>query len=1097
VAVSRKPSETSRIPATSHSGRLMRRLFLVLLAVLIAWTGEASGSGAGRYILILDGPPVAQSAVFGKSGRKSASDDYRRALESTQSALRRQLESRRIAVAGAVQTLLNAMFVQVNSQQAEELDSLPGVRAVMPAQPLFPKLNRAVLLASGPSAWEALGGVSNAGAGVKIAVLDSGIDRTHPSFQDDSLAIPTGFPKCGPGECAFTNRKVIVARSYVGLLAAGTPPNPAIDSRPDDTSPDDRVGHGTAVAMAAAGVESDGPLATIRGMAPKAWLGNYKVFGSPGIHDSTSEDVLIMALEDALDDGMDIAILSLGRPALTGPLDEGAVCGQPPGTPCDPIAFAVENAVSQGLTVVVAAGNEGGDGTKTPTLGTVSTPATAPSAISVGAVSNSHIFASTVEVPGEGVPENLRVMPALLGDGVAPSEPLTAPMLDVAQLGNDGLLCRSLPPGSLNGSIALIQRGECLFADKLWEATLEGAVGVVFYLQDDDETLIRPGGLANVPGQIPAMLIGNANGKALKEYLRMTPGALVTMDPEPTVEIDATGNTLARFSSRGPSTGAGALKPELVAAGTSIYTAAQQLDAGGELYSTSRYAITQGTSFSAPLVAGAAALVKQKNPDFTVGQVKSALVNTASPAVTDDSQAASVYTVGAGSLNAEAAVWTSVTVEPAAISFGELNAASLPRSVPITIHNSGTAPVNLALQTEGATLSLSLTALSVGPGQSKSVDAALFGPVPAPGIYGGVVKFSGAETTLRVPYLYGVGDGVAYNLIPVRGDGFVRALDGSAELKIRVIDRFGLPVRNAPVQFTPGYGNGSVEDADSATNQYGIAAATVRFGKAIGSKWYTFRAGDLSLQIAGTARLRPEIRSGGVVNAASFETGTGAAPGSYISIFGTALGDAIEYAKTPELPPAIDGVSVSFDVPSANLSLAGRLHVVAPGQVNTQVPWELGDQPSVLIKVSNGRTSSELYELPLSKFSPGVFEAIDHAAKQYFAAALDEDNKLIDSQNGAQPGRVIQLFVNGLGPVDNPPQTGVPTPLTPLSRSLYKPTVTIAGRDAEIKFSGLAPTAVGLYQINLVVPPDTPPGIQPLVLSIGGVTAKTVNLPVK
>ncbi len=1071
----------------------MRRLYPVLLFLLATLTDALGEPDSGRYILILPDPPAAQYAA--KTGAKSASEDHRRALLAAQAALRRQLENHRITVTGSVQSLLNAMFVRASAQQAEELRSVPGVKAVMPAHGLELKLNRAVSLANGPPAWAVLGGVSNAGTGVKIAVLDSGIDHTHPSFQEESLEIPTGFPKCRPQECAFTNRKVIAARSYVELLAAGTPPNPAVDSRPDDTSPRDRVGHGTAVAMAAAGAESRGPLAAIRGMAPKAWLGNYKVFGSPGIHDSTSEDVLIIALEDALDDGMDIAILSLGRPAITGPLDEGAACGQPPGTPCDPLAFAVENAIRRGLTVVMAAGNEGNDGMKTPTLASVSTPATAPSAISVGAVTNSHVFASAVRVPGDGVAENLRMMPAFPGDGMIPAGPLTAPMRDVAQLGNDGLLCSSLATNTLKGAIALIQRGTCLFADKLWAAYMAGAVGAVFYLQDGDETLIRPGGLAGVP--IPAMLVGNANGRALKEYLKAKPDAPVTMDPEPAVELDAAGNTLATFSSRGPSPGDSALKPELAAAGTSMYTAAQQLDAGGVLYSASRYAITQGTSFSAPLVAGVAALVKQKNPGFTPAEVKSALVNTGSPSVTEGGQAASVNGVGSGSLNAEGAVRTSVTVEPAAISFGELNAASLPRRLSITIHNSGAASVNLALETEGAALSLSRTALSVGPGESESVDAALSGPLPAPGIYGGVVKFSGAETMPRVPYLYVAGDGIPHNLIAVRGDGFVRALGDSAEVMVRVIDRFGVPVRDAPVQFAPGYGNGSVESADPKTDSYGVARATLRFGAAIGSKWYTVRVGDLSWQFAGTARLRPAIRSGGIVNAASFEPGAGAAPGSYVAIFGTALGDAIEPVRTAELPPAIGRVSVSFDVPSANLSLPGRLHVVAPGQVNTQVPWELDGQSSAVVKVSNGRIASELYELPLSRFSPGVFENIDRAAKQYFAAALDGDNKLIDSQNGAQPGGVIQLFVNGLGPVDNQPQTGVPTPLSPLSLTLNEPTVTIAGRPAEIKFSGLTPSAVALYQINLVVPPDTPPGVQPLVLSIGGVAAKTVQLPVR
>ena len=114
--------------------------------------------------------------------------------------------------------------------------------------------------------------------------------------------------------------------------------------------------------MCAAGETNTGPAATITGMAPKAYLGNYKVFGSPEINPFTGGDIIILALEDALKDGMDIAELSLGTPAFSGPLDQGAACGLTGTTPCDPEAAAVENAVQSGMLVVVAAGNEGEDG---------------------------------------------------------------------------------------------------------------------------------------------------------------------------------------------------------------------------------------------------------------------------------------------------------------------------------------------------------------------------------------------------------------------------------------------------------------------------------------------------------------------------------------------------------------------------------------------------------------------------------------------------------------------------------------------------------------------------------------------------------------
>ena len=176
---------------------------------------------------------------------------------------------------------------------------------------------------------------------------------------------PTGFPKCDvPSNRAFTNNKVIVARSYVALDSyTDTPPvaNP-VYSTPDDTTPRDRVGHGTAIAMIAAGVQNTGPQGTIQGVAPKAFLGNYKIFGSPGVNDYALYAAFDKALLDAVADGMDVVTLSLseGNMPSYGPLDVDTTCSSDGSAlPCDIYAQAVESAVSAGLVVVTAAGNDG------------------------------------------------------------------------------------------------------------------------------------------------------------------------------------------------------------------------------------------------------------------------------------------------------------------------------------------------------------------------------------------------------------------------------------------------------------------------------------------------------------------------------------------------------------------------------------------------------------------------------------------------------------------------------------------------------------------------------------------------------------------
>ena len=100
----------------------------------------------------------------------------------------------------------------------------------------------------------------------------------------------------------YTNKKVIVARSYVPMIAAGSnPANPAADSSPDDYSARDRDGHGSAVAAAAAGVQNNAGSVPFSGMAPKAYLGSYKIYGSPGVGFGPPEIVLIKALDDAVE----------------------------------------------------------------------------------------------------------------------------------------------------------------------------------------------------------------------------------------------------------------------------------------------------------------------------------------------------------------------------------------------------------------------------------------------------------------------------------------------------------------------------------------------------------------------------------------------------------------------------------------------------------------------------------------------------------------------------------------------------------------------------------------------------------------------------
>jgi len=388
---------------------------------------------------------------------------------------------------------------------------------------------------------------------------------------------------------------------------------------------------------------------------------------------------------------------------------------------------------------------------------------------------------------------------------------------------------------------------------------------------------------------------------------------------------------------------------------------------------------------------------------------------------------------------------------------------------------------------------------AVAPASTLSIR--LEGTLPRPGAYEGVLTIRGGAVDLRVPYLYLVGDGAPYNVFPLMGWDFVgnagEPIPGRY-IAFKLIDRYGVPVRNAPVRFRATLGGGYIDTADPQTDIYGIAAAKVNLGPQLGEQEFTAEVGGQTVLFPGRARLRPTIETGGVVTAGSYERGKPVAPGSYIAIFGQGLSDTTRVFSTPYLPLSLAGVSVSFDVPSKNLSLPGRLHFVSGSQVNVQVPWELQGLNTAWIKVSIGyESSSSVYTLPLADYSPGFFEYTEPSSGRSLIAALDEGFKLIGSDNPARRGRVVQLYANGLGPVDNQPPSGEITPAQPLARTRVNVSVSVAGRPASVQFSGLAPYNVGLYQLNIVVPEDAPAGVQPVVVTAGGVASKAANLPIQ
>lgn len=1092
------------------SSHLRRALLLAAGALAFVWPACAE-----RYAVFLQDAPVAKRFTTLDSREARA---YRQKIQAAQTALRKELSKRHIRITASVDTLLNAVFVTASPDSLAEIAALPGVLGVAPIRHHDLFLNRATSLVNGPQALALSGGLTGSGAGIKIGILDTGIDQTHPALTDPSLATPAGFPKCDvQSDCTnFTSNKVIVARSYVSMLSAEAP-----ESRPDDFSARDHSGHGTAVASIAAATTATGSV-TINGLAPKAWLGNYRIFGSPTINDGTYEDVEVKALEDAVTDGMDVILFAGGGPAFTAPLDTGSACGLAAGVPCDVAASAFEAAAEGGATIVVAAGNDGNSGFSYPLYNSIASPGDAPSVITVGASTNSHTFSALVRAAGS-VPSNLTAINSLLSDSSASGGALTATLVDVTKLGNNGYACVALPNQTLNGAIALIEQSSllgspCSFATQLGNAVNAGAAGVIFYLPASGN-LVQPTGLYQFPQT--AVIVSWSDGLNLKNYVDAHPGLTVTIDPAATEVNGATPNRLASFSSfgpaLGPALGTNGMKPDLIAPGEALYLPTQNYDVLGELFSSNRFIFAAapneptGTSFAAPFVAGAAALVKQNHRTWTAAQIKSALLNTATPDVTNDDQGApvNILQTGPGKLAADLAIRTTITVSPASISFGGQQT--------ITVTNTGSSAVNLTLAA-AAPVSLSTTALSVSAGASAAFTASLAAPRNA-GIYSGAITIQGGAVPLRLPWMYLVGTGVAANLEILEGDasdGTVNQIIPDGRVGYRLTDEYGNPSAGVPVSWIADAGV-TLSGASTVTDNYGAAYATVTMGPTPGAYYVhacvaatcssSFNIdGGFGYDFAEFSRLAPVITAAGVVGAADYLQPV--APGSYVTIFGSNLYDPaemptqryIDIATSQPLPMSLDLTTVSFDVPavvqsagqSASISVPCRIYFVTTGQLSCQVPWELEGQSSAQVKVSIDHTYGNTVTVPLAGYAPAMFLNLG------IAAATDLSGHVITASNPAIRGQVITLYADGLGPVTNQPPSGEPASSTVLSPTTPNAaTVTIGNQPATVSFSGLAPTEIGVYQINVQVPASLSPGTQQVVVTIGGVSSPAASLPVQ
>jgi subtilisin family serine protease len=252
----------------------------------------------------------------------------------------------------------NGFSLSLPEGEVGRLRSLPGVRDVLPTASYAPESTSSPQQIGAPALWGS--GLDTAGQGVKIGIIDSGIDPGHRFFDPTGYTMPPGFPK---GQQRFTTAKVIVARAFAPKSA--TAPSARVAFSDSDAS------HGTHVAGIAAGnAETPTGEGRVSGVAPRAYLGNYKVFvqTDSGLSPNANSPAIVAAIEAAVADGMDVINFSGGEPEIEPSRDI--------------VARALDAAAAAGVVPVVAAGNDYNDFG----AGSVSSPANSTGAISVGAV---------------------------------------------------------------------------------------------------------------------------------------------------------------------------------------------------------------------------------------------------------------------------------------------------------------------------------------------------------------------------------------------------------------------------------------------------------------------------------------------------------------------------------------------------------------------------------------------------------------------------------------------------------------------------------------------------------------------------------------
>jgi subtilisin family serine protease len=634
---------------TQAAGKARLRSSDVNRTLALHGTQITDDKGRIEMFVRLDEPAVAElNAQSIESTGQFASPEAQRAQAQRVSAqharIRPLITGSGVEILSSQRVGANGFRVRGRPAEIASLRSLQGVRSV--ARVELHTLNNidSVPWIGAPAVWASVG----RGEGVKIGIIDSGIDYTHADFGGSGN--PSDYAGNNPNIVepgTFPTAKVKGGYDFVGATYDGADPT----SIPvPDNDPLDLGGHGTHVAGTAAGIGVAGSVGP--GVAPGASLYALKVFGDAG----GSTDVTSLAIEWAMDpngdgdmsDHLDVINMSLGAPF---------------GEPDDPSSISSNNAAAVGIIVAIAAGNEG----NVPYI--MAAPGVASSAIAAAANSPGGRLYSRFRVTSPASVAG--IYPSLEGTGpvtLAQAGPISGPLVP----GTPANGCAPLTnAAAVSGKVALIIRGACDFTVKYLNAQAAGARVIVVYNDGTAPDRIDPlvMGAEDPRITIPGLMISYTAGASLVAAANVN----VTID----VALDPTQNDkTADFSSRGPGQGGSTFKPDLSAPGVAIVSAGAGTGTGS--------LNLQGTSMATPHVAGAAALLRQKHPKLSPAAIKAIMQNSTVDAnVSGDTD---LMRQGVGALRIDRAVALTSYAAPAGVSFGRLNPlAPISRNEKVTL----------------------------------------------------------------------------------------------------------------------------------------------------------------------------------------------------------------------------------------------------------------------------------------------------------------------------------------------------------------------------------------------------------------------------